>query len=373
MRSTRVHWPSGPGRTSARLLGVLAATVATVAAVAVTLLAVGASPAAAAKPVPVPATGSGGVTVPKPAHAGTVVRPLVPFTVTLAVSPGTQWPTLNTTLSATANQDVGPTPYWISIFDTSTGSPGARVALCGSGTTCVATVTSPVPASRIYTAYVSLSTAPPTGIQAQSASQWADWRGVTLSLTANPSTMPLGSPTTLTVTDGGVDVGPSPFFLNIWDADTHILVISCGFGTSCSWNVTTNGSHEYVATLATDSVVYPGANVQAYSNPVFTTWTATTWRISLSFTYANGGASATITALANQNVQPTIYWIEIFDAQSRTRVQFCGAGTGCSVTVALHAGSNQFVAFVSANDAHLRPATTQATSNSVFPYYYVIG
>jgi hypothetical protein len=41
------------------------------------------------------------------------------------------------TLTATANTDVGPTPYYVTIYSETTGAP---LGVCGSGTTCTVTV-----------------------------------------------------------------------------------------------------------------------------------------------------------------------------------------------------------------------------------------
>ena len=54
------------------------------------------------------------------------------------------------TLTATANTD-GPTPYYITIYDETTG---AELAVCGSGSTCSATVSEPVTGSHQFKAFV---------------------------------------------------------------------------------------------------------------------------------------------------------------------------------------------------------------------------
>lgn len=59
------------------------------------------------------------------------------------------------TLSATANHDVGPTPYYISIFkeDGPNRTAGTLLASCGSGTTCVTVVSADCPFSD-YVAFL---------------------------------------------------------------------------------------------------------------------------------------------------------------------------------------------------------------------------
>jgi hypothetical protein len=66
--------------------------------------------------------------------AGTAVPALADsFFVELAASPSAVAVGGTTTLTATTGADVGPTPWFIDIFDTTTGLP---VRFCGSGTTC---------------------------------------------------------------------------------------------------------------------------------------------------------------------------------------------------------------------------------------------
>jgi hypothetical protein len=73
------------------------------------------------------------------------------FAVSLAAS--TTAPYLGTavTLTATANTDVGPTPYYITIYDETTG---AELAVCGSGITCSATVSESSTGSQQFEAFI---------------------------------------------------------------------------------------------------------------------------------------------------------------------------------------------------------------------------
>ena len=59
------------------------------------------------------------------------------FTISLAASTSYPYAGGTVTLTATANADVGPTPYYITIYSETTG---AELAICGSGTTCSAAV-----------------------------------------------------------------------------------------------------------------------------------------------------------------------------------------------------------------------------------------
>jgi hypothetical protein len=73
------------------------------------------------------------------------------FTVSLATSSTGPYVGTAVTLTATANTDVGPTPYYITIYDQTTG---AELALCGTGTTCSATVSDSSAGSQQFEAFI---------------------------------------------------------------------------------------------------------------------------------------------------------------------------------------------------------------------------
>jgi hypothetical protein len=109
----------------ARLAGTLSA-----AAVAVWCLA-GVAAAAPATPAS-PAAGDG-------------------FSISLATSSAEPLAGGSVTLTATTNANVGPTPYYITIYSETTG---AELAICGTGTTCSATVEQNSPGTQDFEAFV---------------------------------------------------------------------------------------------------------------------------------------------------------------------------------------------------------------------------
>ena len=150
----------------------------------------------------------GALAAAAPASA-TALRPGLPqvgpgLTIGLSASPTTLNLGSSGTVTATASEDVGPTPYWIEIFDVTTGNP---VALCGSGTTCSATVEESAPVeytvsnTQEYIAYVTSSGTmfPPPGIQATSPVAWVTWSDfgyqVSLTSTGPDSVTATASPT----------------------------------------------------------------------------------------------------------------------------------------------------------------------------------
>jgi hypothetical protein len=73
------------------------------------------------------------------------------FTVSLAASAPVRTAGQSVTLTATASADVGPTPYWISIYDLTSQT---ELMSCGTGTTCLVTVTADSGGTQDYQAYV---------------------------------------------------------------------------------------------------------------------------------------------------------------------------------------------------------------------------
>ena len=212
------------------------------------------APAAAAHSVGTLATPAGQSTA-KPSGAGSRVAPRAPllaFSVSPAASPNNLGTGGTTTLTATANQDVGPTPWFILIFDEVSH---ALVCSAGSGTTCTVSITQGGPVIIDYVAYVSSfsTTEPPANIQASNGPVWVSW-GLSVSLTAVPAALTAGGTTALTAS-ANVNVGPTPWFIVILDSTTGTVVAVCGSGTTCSTTVTMAGCavHTYNAYISATS------------------------------------------------------------------------------------------------------------------------
>jgi hypothetical protein len=376
----RAHWRAGLAVTALVLPGLIMAGATTAAAstAAVTATSSAAAAGTAAlqtgKPVPVrpPSTpGAGiGAAIPAKPHGLHQAAPLTSWSVSLTASPNLLWPAQYSSLTATANADVGPTPYYLRIYDV---TAGAYVATCATGTTCSAPVTQPAPATHYYVAVVSYASSgyPPAGEQAVSGEIGVVWHGVSLTLAASQATVPVGASSTLTATTSQ-DIGPSPFWTEIFDMTTHTRVAVCGYGTTCSATVSqpAAATHEYVAYLSADSAAYPPPSIQETSLLSFVTWNNLGWRVSLSAPAATFG-SETVTAYVNGNVGPTPYYIEIFN-ETGALLAVCGSGTSCPATFTpSYAGSN-LVAFVSYSSAAFPPPGIVASSNVATTYLRII-
>ena len=345
---------------------LLAGTVAASASPVATSSAAGHSP----KPVqPRPPTTPGagvGSGIPAKPPASRQALPLTAWTAGLTASSSLLWPTQYSTLTATANFNVGPTPYYLRIYDE---TAHVYVVTCGTGTTCSAPVTQPTPTTHQYVAVVSDPSAsfPPGSVQASSAVVGVVWKGVNLSLSAASATLPVGYATTLTATTSA-DIGPSPFWTEIYDATTGTRLAACGYGTSCSATVSQFAAttHEYIAYLSNLTAAYAPTGIQAISRVGFVTWSNLGWRVSLTapaFTFG----TETVTATTNGNVGPTPYYIEIFN-ENGTRLAVCGSGSSCSVLFAPSTAGSDLVAFVSAYSTAFPPAGIVASSNVVHTY-----
>jgi hypothetical protein len=327
--------------------------------------------AAALKATPAaPTADRNALLAPSLAKPHAVASPAITYTVSLSASSTSLWPTQYTTLTATTNSDIGPTPYYLEIFDTSTGG---SVAICGTGTTCSASVTQTAATTHYYRAYVAYysTTNPPTGIQATSGYAGVNWKSVGVTLSVNPSTVNVGASSTLsTVTTA--DIGPSPFWTQIFDLNTGARVGYCGFGTTCSATVSQSvaTTHRFRAYVASYGTSLPLTNVQATSLTDYVTWSNAGYRLSLTTSRTSAGHD-TVTATSNVNVGPTPWYIEIFNVNTGARIAVCGTGTTCSANVALNYGANNFVAFTSSYDTALPPANIQASSKVVTDNYFI--
>lgn len=176
--------------------------------------------------------------------------------ITLSASNTDGGPGHPVTLTATSNVDVGPTPYYLDIYDVSSGT---LLTACGYGTTCDVSTEIDSCTSHSYRAYIGdpSSTPPPTNNQGSSNTVSVEWWG--LSLTASPTGQVVGSPITLRASTCR-DVLATPYFISTYNGTTTLVVgTPCGEGTSCS-NQDTELAPVCItfhATIATTSATYP--------------------------------------------------------------------------------------------------------------------
>ena len=136
------------------------------------------------------------------------------------------------TLTAYSNTDVGPTPYYIEIYDQSALPSPTRVVSCGSGYSCSATVTQNVVGSHTYIAFVASSSTsyPPPNIQSTSNTVTVTWTPPSEGGVAGPSALCDGGTQVIDQSTEGVrtklyTLAPSPSEL-----DVCVRVEQNGFG-----------------------------------------------------------------------------------------------------------------------------------------------
>jgi len=138
------------------------------------------------------------------------------------------------TVTATTSVNIGPTPWWSQIYDLSTGT---RLAICGSGTTCSVTVAPSSPHFGRYEAWLGApsSTAPPPSSQGASGEVDVAFNAIDVRLSSPSSTLLSSTQFALVLTaTTTVDVGPTPYWIEIFNVTTGAEVGACGSGTTCT-------------------------------------------------------------------------------------------------------------------------------------------
>lgn len=168
-------------------------------------------------------------------------------------------------------------------------------------------------------------------------------------LSASPTTLAVGGTTTLTAVTG-MDVGPTPWFIDIFDATSGVRLKACGSGTSCSVTTSQNvaTTHMFVAFVAQGSSTLPPAGIQGTSDAAYVTWTNSPLRLTLSGPEVDIEASGpgNYTATASTNVGPTGYTIAIYDETTGQVVIFCTVGKTCPLQFFPSVDGDELVAYL---------------------------
>jgi hypothetical protein len=278
-----------------------------------------------------------------------------PWSIRLSANPTSLPVGSSSTITAIANVDIGTTPYYIRIYE-----GNIVIRSCYSGTSCSVTVTKS--SSGTYYYYAKIEKYDGTEVKAVSNTVSVTWYIplAEINISANPTSLPVGSSSTITAI-ASYDVGPTSFSIRIYEGNT--VIRSCKTGTTCSVSITKSspGTYYYVAKIETNET-----RILATSNTVSVTWTTNTtptpWSIRLSAnpTSLSTGETSVITATANQDVGPTIYYIRIYEGN--TVIKSCSSGTTCSVSVIKSSpGTYNYYAKIEKYEG----TDVQATSNTV--------
>jgi hypothetical protein len=173
------------------------------------------------------------------------------------------------TLTTTTAYDITTSPFAVELFDDTTG---AGLKVCGFGTTCSTTVSQSAATTHAYRACFSGvgPRYPPPSVLECAAVQYVTWSnsGSSVSLTA-----PAKSRGWETVTaTASFDVGPTPYFIQVYDIVTGRRITSCGTGTTCTTTTFTPSAsgNTLVAFIAQASTTPPPPLAVAQSATVYT-------------------------------------------------------------------------------------------------------
>ena len=277
----------------------------------------------------------------------------------LTASPQYLAPNQATTITVSASVNVGPTPYWLEIFD---GSTGRNVAICASGSTCSASVTMNSATVHYFTAYISGygTTNPPPSVQS-ATNVYAFWMSV--SITASAVALAPGGTTNLVATTNA-DVGPSPYYIAIFDTTTNTRVIDCASGTRCAANYTVNGSsvRDFFAYIGGNGTSAPPSPVLVSSNNyVEATWM--TVGLTVSPPLLSPNAPVTLNAFASMSMAGTNYYIALYD-QGTGYITECGNASTCTTSVTQPAATtHSFIAYIDGGNTTNPPGNIRAASS----------
>jgi hypothetical protein len=290
--------------------------------------------------------------------------------LTVSASQTSLWPTQYSTLTASIGTDVGPTPYYLLVYDTGAspnGTSGTLVASCGAGTVCTVSVTQPRPTFRYYDTVIASYSGfwPPANIQARVTTS-VGWKTNPLTLNTSAPTVDAGQSVSVAAVAND-DVGPTPFFLSVFDATTGQRIAFCSTGRVCQATVSSSvaTTHRYVAYWGPPAANFPPTGFLSRSNSAWQSWTATGWRLSM----AQNDTVYSAFVNGDQDLGPTPYYLQIYafndgvdgSAPTGTRLGACGSGTSCTVTMARTIEDVHVVAFVSTFGEFI-PANIQASS-----------
>lgn len=290
----------------------------------------------------------------------TVIKraPWPAITVNLTADPIYQWISHQSTLTATTNYDVGPTPYYISIYYTgssseSGGSYENSVLLqsCSTGTTCsikegehLPVENTPVAAT--YKAFVA-SYPPafdyPEYIVASDIVNVTFHGGGAKLKAGKPTTTVGGNAVTLTATST-LPVEQVYYHIMIFDETTGQRLAYCSSGTTCMATVSQSqaATHKYMSYIGLGGTSLP-VLYASKSPPIYVTWSNAGYEVALSYKYVSGQVE--FTATANKSVTGTGNYISVYNLTTGQRAAICGIGSVCKATYNYKAGTS-YAAFI---------------------------
>lgn len=246
-------------------------------------------------------------------------------TVTLTANPTQLLPGQSTTVTATASALPAGTDLVIQ------GTDGRGQAF--STPTGTLTDTQYGPDTVTYTAYVMTTSANPVPV-ATSNSVTVTWATVSgtpsITVSPNPTTLPVGQTTTITITASNIPVGDTVVFEG---SDGLSLIQNFPLGAFAWSAVETDTQTQPITVNYAAAIMGNGGSPAAFSGVQSVTWTAVpTVTLTASPTQPWIGQSTTLTATASQAMSGN-QWINLYDVTTGTLVAACDTGSTCTATV----------------------------------------
>jgi Domain of unknown function (DUF1906) len=153
-----------------------------------------------------------------------------------------------------------------------------------------------------------------------------------VALTADQKTLASGSTTVLDARSS-VDVGGTPWAIEVFDQTSGTLVGACTQSNECKVAYTgKTGLQSFVAYVVDPTESVPNAGIVATSNQLGVRWLGVRLVVN-DPSVAAPGKPITFTASASEEVSRIGYRIELHDATSNQRLTFCSRGTSCSMSL----------------------------------------
>jgi hypothetical protein len=184
-----------------------------------------------------------------------------------------------------------------------------------------------------------------------------------LNLSAGASNVRPGQNVVLTATAGASVTGTGSA-IEIFDQTTGTGVAACSQGSQCAVAYAArSGLHKFVAFITAPTPTMPAGGSLTSSNQVSVNWIGVA--LEAKDAVVGPGNAVTVTATAN-TASGSGYMLQLFDADSKSRLTFCAQGNSCSIALTqTSAGTRSVVAALAAPSPTYPARDVQAQSDPV--------
>jgi Domain of unknown function (DUF1906) len=185
---------------------------------------------------------------------------------------------------------------------------------------------------------------------------------IRIELTADSASAQPGQNATLTAT-ASTSVTGTGNAIEIFDLAAGILIGACTQSSQCIVSYAAkSGVHTFAAFVTRPTTTIPVNGPTSESNQVDVSWIGVT--LDANSSIVGPGKSVTVTARATIPVEKAGYLLQLYDAESKTRLTFCSRGTSCTTSVTQAAGGTRHVvAAIAKVSGVFPPAIARAQSD----------